>query len=148
MMIQTEKSIAIAHLVQTADEESPCRRLHGHNLRVVVTINGDVKDDGMVVDFRHIKELINQLDHKTLIPGSLVVNDEDELLYIKTGYSELALPITDVMVLNLPVITAETLAIYFVREIEELIGEGDHVLIKVHESEKSFAEATLYDNII
>jgi len=75
MLIQTEKTIAIAHLVQTADEDSPCRRLHGHNLKVIVTINGEVKTDGMIVDFRHIKELINKLDHKTVIPGSLVVSE-------------------------------------------------------------------------
>lgn len=148
MRIQTEKTIAIAHFVQTADEKSPCRRLHGHNFRVVVTINGEVKNDGMVVDFRHIKELINQLDHKTIIPGSLIVSEEDGLLYIETEYSKLALPINDVKVLNLPVITAETLAIYFVRETEKLVGEKDHVLLKVYESEKSFAEATLYDYII
>ncbi len=145
MLIETEKTIAIAHLVQTADEESPCRRLHGHNLRVVVTITGEVKDDGMVVDFRHIKTLINNLDHKTIIPESLVVSEEDGLLYIETGYSKMALPINDVKVLSLPVITAEVLAIYFVREIEKLVGKGDHVLLKVYESEKSFAEATLYD---
>lgn len=148
MLIQTEKNIAIAHLVQSADEESPCRRLHGHNLRVVVTINGEVKNDGMVVDFRHIKELINQLDHKTLIPGFLVVDEQDGLLYIETGYSKLALPITDVKIFSLPVITAETLAIYFVREIEKLVGEKDHVLLKVYESEKSFAEADDDDYII
>ena len=94
MLIQTEKIIAIAHLVQTANEKSPCRRLHGHNLRVVVTINGEVKNDGMVVDFRHIKELINQLDHKTLIPWPLVVGEEDGLLYIETGYNKIALSIT------------------------------------------------------
>lgn len=145
MLIQTEKTIAIAHLVQTADEESPCRRLHGHNLRVVVTITGKTKEDGMVVDFRHIKEIINNLDHRTLIPGSLVVSEEDGLLYIETGYSKFALPINDAKVLSLPVITAETLAIYFVGEIEKLVGEEDYVLLKVYESEKSFAEATLYD---
>lgn len=148
MLIQTEKSIAIAHLVQTADEKSPCRILHGHNLKVVVTINGEVKDDGMVVDFRHIKELINQLDHKTIIPGSLVVSDEDELLYIETGYSKLALPRTNVVALPLPVITAETLAIYFVRRIEEIIDIDDYVSVQIFESEKSFAEADSDDAII
>ena len=147
MLIQTEKIIAIAHLVQTADEKSPCRRLHGHNLRVVVTINGEVKNDGMVVDFRHIKELINQLDHKTLIPWPLVVGEEDGLLYIETGYNKIALSITDVKPLNLPVITAETLAIYFVYEIKKIVDIDDYVTVCVYESEKSFAEADSDDII-
>ena len=147
MLIQTEKTIAIAHLVQTADEDSPCRRLHGHNLRVVVTINGEIKEDGMVVDFRHVKELINRLDHKTLIPGDLVVSEEDGLLYISTGYSKLALPITDVVALNLSVITAETLAIYFVSETKKILDIDDYVTVCVYESEKSFAEADSDDII-
>lgn len=141
MLIQTEKTIAIAHLVQTADEESPCRRLHGHNLKVVVTINGEVKDDGMVADFRHIKEIINRLDHRTLIPGALVVSEEDNMLYIETNYSKLALPINDVMALSVPAITAETLATYFVREIEKIVDFNDYVSVQIFESDKSFAEA-------
>lgn len=147
MLIQTEKTIAIAHLVQTADEKSPCRRLHGHNLRVVVTINGEITNDGMVVDFRHIKEIINKLDHKTLIPGSLVVNEEDGLLYIETGFNKMALPIIDVKVLNLPVITAEMLAIYFVSEIKKIVDIDNYVTVCVYESEKSFAEADSDDII-
>lgn len=141
MLIQTEKTIAIAHFVQTADEESPCRRLHGHNLRVVVTIDGKIKGDGMVVDFRHIKTIINKLDHKTIVPSSLVVSEKDGLLYIETGYSKLALPITDVKVLSLEVITAETLATYFVGEIKKILDIDDFVSVQVFESDKSFAEA-------
>lgn len=140
MLIQTEKTIAIAHLVQTADEQSPCRRLHGHNLRIVVTIDGEVKSDGMIVDFRHVKGIINRLDHRTIIPGSLVVDEKDGLLYIETGYSKLALPRTDVVALNVPVITAENLAIYFVREIEKIVDFEDYVTVQIFESEKSFAE--------
>lgn len=147
MRIHTEKTIAIAHLVQTADEDSPCRRLHGHNLKVDVAISGVIKEDGMVVDFRHIKEIINNLDHKTLIPGSLVVEEEDGLLYIETGYSKMALPLTDVMVLNLPVITAEMLAIFFVESIKRLIDKDEYVTIRIYESEKSFVEADNYDSI-
>jgi 6-pyruvoyl-tetrahydropterin synthase len=147
MLIQTEKTIAIAHLVQTADEKSPCRRLHGHNLKVVVTINGEVKDDGMVVDFRMAKEIINKLDHRTIVPKSLVVSKEDELLYISTGYSRFALPLTDVVVLNLPAITAETLAMYFVREIKKTLSVDDYVSVQIFESDKSFAEADEDDDI-
>ena len=147
MLIQTEKNIAIAHLVQTADSQSPCKRLHGHNLRVVVTINGDVKDDGMVIDFRYVKAIINRLDHKTIIPGALVVSEEDNMLYIETGYSKLALPTTDVVVLRTPIITAEWLAIYFVSEIKKILGIDDYVTVCVYESEKSFAEADSDDII-
>ena len=147
MLIQTEKTIAIAHFVQTADEDSPCRRLHGHNFRVVVTINGEITNDGMVLDFRYVKGIIDRLDHKTIIPGSLVVSEEDNMLYIETGYSKLALPTTDVIALNLPAITAETLAIYFMTEIKKIVDIDDYATVCVYESEKSFAEADSDDVI-
>jgi 6-pyruvoyl tetrahydropterin synthase/QueD family protein len=147
MLIQTEKNIAIAHLVQTADSQSPCKRLHGHNLRVVVTINGEIANDGMVLDFRYVKGIIDRLDHKTIIPDSLVVSEEDNMLYIETGYSKLALPTTDVIALNLPAITAENLAIYFVSEIKKIIEEDDYVSVRIFESEKSFAEVDSDDII-
>ena len=147
MLIQTEKTIAIAHFVQTADKDSPCRRLHGHNFRVIVAINGKIANDGMVLDFRYVKGIIDRLDHKTIIPGSLVVSEEDNMLYIETGYSKLALPTTDVIALNLPAITAETLAIYFVSEIKKILDIDDFVSVQIFESEKSFAEADSDDVI-
>ena len=102
----------------------------------------------MVIDFRHIKEIINQLDHRTIIPRSLVVNDEDDMLYVETGYSKMAFPKTDVRALKLPVITAETLAIYFAGRIEKIIDIDDYVSVQIFESEKSFAEADSDDYII
>ena len=48
-----------------------CEHLHGHNYKVVVTIEDEVKEDGMVMDFKIIKRIvkekaINVLDHKHL----------------------------------------------------------------------------------
>ena len=48
-----------------------CENLHGHNYKIVITIEGPVKDDGMVLDFKKIKEKVNskvidKLDHTHL----------------------------------------------------------------------------------
>ena len=48
-----------------------CENLHGHNYKVIVTIKGPVKKDGMVLDFKLIKEIVNEkvidkLDHTHL----------------------------------------------------------------------------------
>lgn len=53
--------------------EDKCRHLHGHNGRVVVTLEGDTLDKcGMLVDFAHIKKTIKKwvddhLDHTLLL---------------------------------------------------------------------------------
>lgn len=48
--------------------DSPCQNLHGHNWNIKVFVRAAKLDDnGMVIDFKHIKEVIhNQFDHKYL----------------------------------------------------------------------------------
>lgn len=136
--IQTEKSIAIAHLVQTADEKSPCRRLHGHNIKVIVEIEGDTKDDGMVVDFRHIKKIINSLDHYTLLPQNIVTELFNEYV-INTGYAKFTLPINMCRILLIPAVTAEHLCEFLWGEIHPLTSDSDWLRITIYESDTSYA---------
>lgn len=48
--------------------ESKCTNLHGHNWIVTVYCKStELNDNGMVIDFKHIKRLISDaLDHKCL----------------------------------------------------------------------------------
>jgi len=47
--------------------ESPCSNVHGHNWIVDVTIEGEnLSPHGMLIDFVHIKQVVNELDHTTL----------------------------------------------------------------------------------
>ena len=48
-----------------------CENLHGHNYKLIITIEGEVQEDGMVMDFKLIKEAVNKevvdiLDHTHL----------------------------------------------------------------------------------
>lgn len=46
---------------------SKCSRLHGHNWIIEVTCQReDLDENGMVVDFSKIKEVVMQLDHQYL----------------------------------------------------------------------------------
>ena len=51
--------------------ESACTKLHGHNWQVTVYLRSKTLNaEGMIMDFKHIKEKIeNRLDHK-------IINDE------------------------------------------------------------------------
>lgn len=48
--------------------ESKCTNLHGHNWSLIVECKSEtLNDDGMVVDFSHIKHrILEALDHKVL----------------------------------------------------------------------------------
>lgn len=50
------------------DYESPCTNLHGHNWIITITCKSEtLNQNGMVIDFKHIKQKIkDKLDHKNL----------------------------------------------------------------------------------
>lgn len=44
--------------------ESKCSNLHGHNWNIEVQLESEeLTEYGMVMDFTHIKKVVNQLDH-------------------------------------------------------------------------------------
>ncbi|MCH3951808.1 MAG: 6-carboxytetrahydropterin synthase QueD [Acidaminococcus sp.] len=58
--------------------ESKCTRLHGHNWVIEVTCKRETLDEnGMVVDFTKIKDVVKQLDH-TFINDVVHVNPTAE----------------------------------------------------------------------
>lgn len=59
--------ISAAHRLNLS-YESPCTRLHGHNWRITVYLRSEkLNADGMIMDFKRIKEKIqNRLDHKVI----------------------------------------------------------------------------------
>lgn len=59
--------VSAAHQL-TLDYESKCQRLHGHNWIIYVTCQAETLDvNGMVMDFKKIKDLIQEkMDHQNL----------------------------------------------------------------------------------
>ena len=70
MKVAREFTFDAAHFI--LDEKgSPCEEPHGHTYRVRAVVEGPVGKDGMVIDFRDIKNAFNEcvapwLDHKDL----------------------------------------------------------------------------------
>ncbi len=70
MRLDVEFHFAAAHRLPRY--EGPCVRLHGHNYRLVVTVEGDVDPGtGMIADFGEIKRVVQEqvlarADHRDL----------------------------------------------------------------------------------
>jgi len=64
MEIQVNHSFEAAH--RLPGHTGKCERLHGHSYRVRVMLKGLVREDGMVIDFGHVKDVLDQLDHRYL----------------------------------------------------------------------------------
>ena len=55
-----------AHQLVDSDEllTKGCARLHGHTYAVIVDFDGKPTKSGMIVDFKAIKNIIDELDHQ------------------------------------------------------------------------------------
>lgn len=70
MKVAREFTFDAAHYL-LSDKGSPCEELHGHTYKLRVVVEGPVRKDGMVIDFREIKRIVNErvmpkVDHKDL----------------------------------------------------------------------------------
>ncbi len=133
-----------AHLII---EHEKCERLHGHNYRVGVTVEGEPNEQGIIVDFLELKRILKRLcgryDHHILLPENnpalkrlsegastriAVRGREFEfpsenavwLPVVNTTVEELARIIADEVVQNLPYPNVRRITIW----VEESPGQG------------------------
>ena len=66
-IVSKRMEIAGAHFLNLS-YESKCANIHGHNWIVTVFCRAEkLNDDGMIVDFKHIKNMVHEkLDHQYL----------------------------------------------------------------------------------
>lgn len=64
--LNLKHSFCAAHQLTNAYSKECNENLHGHNWDVLVEIKTKELQNNMVIDFKKIKELINELDHKNL----------------------------------------------------------------------------------
>ena len=65
--LKMEHHFAAAHQLKNAYSKECNDFLHGHNWKVEVEIKADYLIDGMIIDFKKLKSVINELDHKNLM---------------------------------------------------------------------------------
>jgi 6-pyruvoyltetrahydropterin/6-carboxytetrahydropterin synthase len=80
-----ERDFSAAHMMR--DYPGACARLHGHNYRVLLTVEGtELDESGMLVDFGDLKrifdDILEELDHRNLndIPPFDEINPSSENL--------------------------------------------------------------------
>jgi 6-pyruvoyltetrahydropterin/6-carboxytetrahydropterin synthase len=89
MSVTKRFKFAAAH--QLHNHQGKCRFLHGHEWLLDVTVSGQInKQSGMIVDFNHLKgiieqEFINRLDHTFLNDTFPTPTAELILAYLATN---------------------------------------------------------------
>jgi 6-pyruvoyltetrahydropterin/6-carboxytetrahydropterin synthase len=132
--IQKEIEFDAGHRVP--NHESKCRNPHGHRYRVLVSLEGEIveeegaADEGMLIDFSNVKNLLVNLVHDPLDHGFIVYEGDQELLEAFSWYDE----VTGIKegpiggpawkIIRFPYIpTAENLAIWIWEQLEEPVED-------------------------
>jgi len=108
-------------------EGDKCERLHGHNYRASVEIEGDLDDNHYVFDFialkNHTKAITDELDHHVLLPTRnqfIRVEEGPRGVQVRYKDREWLFPRDDCILLPIENTTAELLARYIG---ERLLGD-------------------------
>lgn len=94
-----------------------CSRLHGHSYIVRLRLEGDIGAEGMIMDFvvlkKALKSMIDELDHKTLLPTEskdVKLDVTDVSVEAVSCGKRYVFPREDVVLLEIPNTTAEEMS--------------------------------------
>ena len=132
MKIAKEFRWEMGHRLQC--HKGKCYNLHGHSYKLIVEFSGGITEEGMVLDYFDVKEiiapLVDELDH------SVIISSKD--LELKEAIQKLnsAHVIVDFES------TAENLCHYFLNKIkaEKLPPNITNIKVRVCETENTYAE--------
>ena len=118
---------AAAHFATFAGQ---CEPLHGHNYDVSVEVEGELAEDGWVIDFSSLKSITRaiceELDHKFLLQRDSKVLTIDEgmsnwkIRFLERGW---VFPKSDVLPLPIENSTVEQLARWFAGRLRRQLSE-------------------------
>jgi 6-pyruvoyltetrahydropterin/6-carboxytetrahydropterin synthase len=120
-----------AHIIP---EYEKCGRLHGHTYAVHIKISGEPDKKGIIIDFSILKnilrEIINDLDHKVLIPEkskTIEIIKEKKNVTISSIENNYILPISDCVFLPISSTSAENLASYILNNILKKVNLPNNI---------------------
>ena len=107
-------------------EGDKCERLHGHNYRASVEVEGELDANRYVFDFialkNRTKAVVDELDHRMMLPtGNPLIRVEADARSVRVRYRdrEWLFPRDDCVLLPIENTTAELLAAYIGRRLAD-----------------------------
>jgi 6-pyruvoyltetrahydropterin/6-carboxytetrahydropterin synthase len=134
-----------------------CEALHGHNYRARITLEGSLDENWYVYDFVTLKQLmkrlVDQLDHRVLLPlNNPLINLRNDGKHIFAKYKErrYVFPLNDTVLLPIPNTTAEMLAQYITKLVQEELTRserGNNINAIELEIEESLGQSAIFREI-
>ena len=132
-----------------------CEKLHGHNYRTRVVVEGGLDPEAhYVVDFSMLKDLMKQLtdeiDHRVLLPlqsSKIQVLEEGDTVRVAVGGKpRYVFPRADCALLPVPNTTVEMLAQYLAGRLSKALATSGGVALRAVEVEveENFGQSATY----
>lgn len=115
------------------NHKSKCFNIHGHTYKVIIGVEGKVietkgtSDEGMVIDFGDLKEILNKVVYEPLDHGFMISVDDEHAEYFRWLYEVHKMNI--IFVTFIP--TAENIAKWIFNKLKPLIDNKQLKLIYV-----------------
>jgi 6-pyruvoyltetrahydropterin/6-carboxytetrahydropterin synthase len=131
-------------------EGNKCERLHGHNYRTAVEVEGPLDVNFYVFDFialkRHTRAITDELDHRMLLATRnplIVVEERGPAVHVRYRDREWLFPRDDCVLLPIENTTAELLARYIARRLADQLSSqyGYRPEVLRVEVEESFGQS-------
>ena len=120
-------NFASSHFLVFEGKREP---IHGHNYRVRVSGSSKKLASDMVFDFLDIKPIVrdvcDSLDHRLLLPSDnpwIKMSEVGDNYNVEALNAKFSFPKSDCLILPLPNVSAECLAIYLWGEIKKLVKD-------------------------
>lgn len=143
---------AAAHFITFAGHR--CEKLHGHNYRASLVVEGGLEADSwFVVDFSAVKKVMRsltaELDHRVLLPRDnpkLAIAERNGSVHVAfAGEPRYVFPAGDCVILPIPNTTVEMLAQYLAGRVRAELGGGGSRLTTIEvEVEENFGQSASY----
>lgn len=126
-----------------------CERLHGHNYRLGIELEGTLDENGYVFDFLALLELgrrlVGELDHRMLVPtgnAHLAITADDRRVRIVYREKEWEFPSEDCVILPIANTTTELLARHIAARVRDglKVNHGFEPRIVRVELEENFGQ--------
>ena len=114
-----------------------CKNIHGHSYKMIVEFEGELNEQGMVIDYYDVEKIINPLIEK-LDHAFMVCRDDKVVLEFlnKTNSKKVVIDFES---------TAENICNYLLGEIRKtkMTGNIKKIVVRVSETKNDYAEAEI-----
>jgi 6-pyruvoyltetrahydropterin/6-carboxytetrahydropterin synthase len=114
-----------------------CKNIHGHSYKMLVEFEGEIDENGMVIDYYDVEKIVNPIIEK--LDHAFLVNKDDKLTIEFLEKLKSKKVVVDFES------TAENICTYLLDQIKhaDISANVNAIMVRVSETDEDYAEETI-----